>query len=518
MSLPCLLSCLLGACTAEPPGGVRVVSPPELQLLEAVPLARLLTVAGDVPTTLVVEASSETEHLQITWPEPALAHEVPLLGLKPDRTWLVTVWLLDGRRRTLAGRLQVVTDPLPAHFPHLDVLAHDRARAEPGYRLADVKFEAAGPDLVVAFDVRDLEVAWIHVGPPAYNDLRRTPRGTLIGFHTEPVEIDLLGRPIRRWTASPSLPHDRLLLAEAPHHELFPLGDGSFLTLEVERHRSEAYPSRYGEPLVLDQAADLLSAAVVRFLDDGTVVSRWSLASLLDDGRIGFDALRPEPGGLDWLHANAVIPHPDGGVVVSLRHQDALIRLDHQGSLAWILGDPAGWGPGLAPLLLERSGDWPWFYHPHAPTWLDDDTLLLFDNHNDGHTPYDGPPDPGWHSRVIALQIDEATQTVRQLWAYHPEGPELQSDALGDADPLPITGNVLADFGFITAEGGQPNHEHDRAPRTVRLIEFDPDAPSPPVLDLDLWNPASAPGVKTFRAEAIPSLYPDDVEVISTLR
>lgn len=500
-----MIALVWAGCSGTP----SIVEPVSLRAFEDVPLARLLSVATEAPHQLSVRATAEDQGFEVTWPQAREAHEVPLLGLKPGRTWEIEVWL-DGRR---VDTQTVDTDPMPPDFAVIDVLAHEPDLLEPGYRLATVRrVTETGRHFLVAFDVEDLEVAWYTTTPAVFGDVRRTSRGTLIGLRPTPEETDLLMRTLRRWTPEPALPNDVPLPVAGAHHELYPLSDGSMLTLSRQAHTSEAYPSSLEAPEVRDQSAVLMSSQVVRFDRDGALLASHPLADVLDDGRISMSSLDRDDNdfGYDWLHANAVIPTPDGGTVVSVRHQDAIVKLDGQGELVWILGDPSGWSPELVPYLLEAQGELEWPYHPHAPAFDADGALVLFDNHNFGHTPYTEPPEEPWSSRVVAYEIDEQAMTVRQAWSWRPTGPGLQSPRMGDADPLPHTGNILANFGWI--EEGPVGT--DGRPQSVwmRLVELDP-ASGEAWLDLGLRSPddGGPPGVRSYRSESIPSLYADDV-------
>lgn len=62
---------------------------------------------------------------------------------------------------------------------------------------------------------------------------------------------------------------------------------------------------------------------------------------------------------MDWCHANAVSHDPrDDSLLVSLRHQDCIIKIDRRsGDLVWILGDPGNWRAPWSDSLLRPVGD-----------------------------------------------------------------------------------------------------------------------------------------------------------------
>lgn len=485
------------------------MSGPELRSFETTPLAHLLSVTTRDATTLRVRATAADQGFEVAWPGARSDHRVPVLGLKPGRVWEIQALVDD----VVVGEWEVQTPLLPADFPCTETVAHEPDLVEPGYRLVTARrLTDEGTHFLVAYDVRDLEVAWYTTASPHFGDVRRTARGTLLGLRPVPEETDFLMRTVRRWTQEPALPNDVPFPASGAHHELFPLADGTMLTLNRMSHTSEAYPSSLDQPEVLDQSAVLMSSRVVHFDRDGGLLAELPLGDVLDDARVSMSSLDRDGNdfGYDWLHTNGVIPTDDGGMVISVRHQDALIKLDAEGALVWILGDPAGWSGDLRPFLLEPVGELQWPYHPHAPAWDADGRLVVFDNHNFGHTPYTEPPAEPWSSRVVAFEIDETAGTVSQSWSFDPGG--LQSPRMGDADPLPLTGNVLANFGWI--EEGPRGVDGRPESVSMRLIELDP-ATGTAALDLWLRAPddGGPPGVRSYRSEALPSLYGDDVVV-----
>jgi arylsulfate sulfotransferase len=194
-------------------------------------------------------------------------------------------------------------------------------------------------------------------------------------------------------------------------------------------------------------------------------------------------------------------------VVVSLRHQDAVIKLDRTtGRLIWILGDPAGWRPPWSRALLQPEGNITWPYHQHAPEWTPQHTLLMFDNGNFRHRPFDGKPDNSY-SRAVEFAIDEVRHTVKEVWSYDSDyGVPFFSGALGDADFLPETGNVLITDGFRVTPG-QP------ADRWGRIIEVTHTKTPQRVFELIVRDRFQPPlnGWRIYRSERLPTLYPPEI-------
>jgi arylsulfate sulfotransferase len=114
----------------------------------------------------------------------------------------------------------------------------------------------------------------------------------------------------------------------------------------------------------------------------------------------------PRLPAVDWLHVNAVSWSPaDGNLVLSLRHQDWVIKIDYQG----------GEGDGHVIWRLGQGGDFtvsstdpsPWFSHQHNAHYIDDTTLVLFDNGNTRRA-----SDPNADSRGQVWTLDEQTMTA----------------------------------------------------------------------------------------------------------
>jgi hypothetical protein len=187
-------------------------------------------------------------------------------------------------------------------------------------------------------------------------------------------------------------------------------------------------------------------------LDEGLqVVWTWDAFDHLDVnrgpvlGELCAGAPCPLPGAVDWLHENAVSWSPkDGNLLISVRHQDWVIKIDYEdgtgdGHVIWRLGQ----GGDFAVNSFDPS---PWFSHQHYPHYLDESTLVLFDN---GNTRQAG--DPNAHSRGQVWKLDEDAMTATlefnvDLGNY--------SGELGTAERM-SNGNYVFDSGSQAAPSGQ---------------------------------------------------------------
>jgi hypothetical protein len=84
----------------------------------------------------------------------------------------------------------------------------------------------------------------------------------------------------------------------------------------------------------------------------------------------------------DWTHMNAITLHPDGSLLVSVRNQDWIIKIDYANgsgtsNILWRLGHDGNFQLNPA----ANGGSFPWFSHEHSIEIIGND-LATFDNGN----------------------------------------------------------------------------------------------------------------------------------------
>ncbi len=135
---------LLGSSSAC---SVTVTSGPTLTLNPNgnTPLAGVIHLNTDLPARVTLKVSDGKESRTIEFAEFKTDFSLPLLGLKPDKTYTIDVRLTDqnNQQMTLAPALKAVTDPLPDDFPDIKVLVSKPALMEPGYTMM-ARFIRAG--------------------------------------------------------------------------------------------------------------------------------------------------------------------------------------------------------------------------------------------------------------------------------------------------------------------------------------------------------------------------------------
>jgi hypothetical protein len=530
-----LLVCAATACAGGAPAlvGEVVVSTPH----ESAPLSRLLAFDTDRPAVALVSVSGgDREWTVSTGETPQTSHELPIVGLRADTEYTLSVALRDesASASTPISTTGFATAPLPAEdFPPLRINVSDPQRMEPGMTLFSViRWIPNAEDLengwLIIVD-EEGEVVWYHRAPHRIVDVRRTARGTILyQYNHGIVEIDMLGNEISHWYASglwDAPPNDPVLTVETDvfHHQAIELPSGDILTLGTEAREYDNYPTSISDPDAPRETTHLIGDVAVQFRRDGSIVREWKLLDVLDPYRLSYDSLGGfwnregygfiESGTRDWSHGNGVIPDPrDDGIIVTLRHQDAAVKIDRDGGLVWILGDPAGWSETFQPYLLQPVGELEWPYHLHGPQITPDGNLMLFDNGNFRALPPAEPvPHAENYSRAVEYAIDEDAMTVRQVWAYGGPGSEMfYTPFLGDADRLPITGNVLiTDGGRLVNADGVPTNNVVAARKWARLLEVTGGESPETVFELIIdhgEDVSEIAGWSVFQADRIPSL------------
>jgi hypothetical protein len=167
------------------------------------------------------------------------------------------------------------------------------------------------------------------------------------------------------------------------------------------------------------------------------VVWVWNAFDWLDTSRL--PPLGEGPG--DWTHANSISYSPeDGDLLVSLRAQDWVLKIDYangtgDGHIVWRLGAGGDFAVVAPPSVVS-----PWFSHQHDAVYVNDNTIVLFDDGN-GRAAVDPNADSRGQEWILNEQTMTATLVVNaDLGNYSP--------ALGSAQMLP-NGNLAFTSGII---------------------------------------------------------------------
>jgi hypothetical protein len=128
----------------------------------------------------------------------------------------------------------------------------------------------------------------------------------------------------------------------------------------------------------------------------------------------------------DWTHANALVySQDDGNLLISLRHQSWILKLDYQngngsGDVIWKLGYQGDF-------TLSSGSISDWFFAQHDANIASTNTtgdfeLAMFDNGNgrpdSSGAPCGGAMPPVCYSTAAIFQVNETTRTATRGWSY----------------------------------------------------------------------------------------------------
>ena len=146
--------------------------------------------------------------------------------------------------------------------------------------------------------------------------------------------------------------------------------------------------------------------------------------------------------GRNWAHVNSVDYDPtDDSIIISSRHQSAIIKIGRDKKVKWILGAPRGWkgefaGKVLKPVdhqgkpisctdaTCEGGFDWTWIQHTafriDAKSKPGVVYLTAFDNGDARGMEQPALPEMKY-SRAVVYKVDEKAGTVQQVWTFGEE-------------------------------------------------------------------------------------------------
>jgi len=390
------------------------------------------------------------------------------------------VRVIEGESYTPGSIHSFQTNPLPEGFPSIQVHISEPGMMAPGITFFNVIFGNEFVDPYIIAVNASGEVIWyleliIH-------ELDRMANGNLLicGSPDFVAEMDMLGNIIRQVLntdiGEPSI-----------HHDCTELPNGNIVTMSMELRNIGPYPPD-------DEFFDVVGDVIVEFNWDLDIINRFSLHDSLDPFRVlpGFDdAFYDAIFGVptkDWTHGNAVIHDPnDDTFIVSLRHQDLVVKYTKKGEMVWAIGEdhPDTTGDDDWPFItLIGPGTYP--NHQHAPEFTKYGDLILYDNGNSSSV-----------SRPVIYRIDEGNLTMTQEWEYIDplENPPHFAPFVGDADYLENDNVLIGHMAELDSKG--ENY--------ILIIEVS-SISNEKVFELEVSHPLTR--LFGYRAERMPSLYP----------
>jgi hypothetical protein len=480
----------------------------------AVPQAAILSYETDVPATAEVTVSGGDEEWTLSIASSTDVTK-PIVGLKPDTEYEVTLSVTAGANVLTAGPLTWTSPPLPDDFPPLATTISDPESMEPGMTMFTVRDGWSMIQAPLIIVDHEGVVRWYFNDPEnkVQEDFSRLANGNFF-FGRDFCnlrEVDILGNGVRAWHAANYPRNCTTTEGSIPvpvvdfHHESAELASGNILVLSTETRTVEGFPTSEEDPEAETETAEVMGSVIVEFTPSGEIVKEISLMDLLDPTRIGRDSLDTSwpmnhlPMGeraRDWDHSNAVIyDEASDSYLASLRHQDAVVKINKTDeTLTWILGTPSNWDAPWSDKLLAPKGELTWPFHQHAVE-INALGIGMYDNGNYRAAAYE-PIDPEQteYSRAVIYAVDESAMTVSEVWSFgSPSGEDtFFSPGMGDADLQPSTGNML----FVNS---QILTEDERT--YAEIVEVTPDGTR--VFDLTIESPQLNSVYAVYRVERI---------------
>jgi hypothetical protein len=264
------------------------------------------------------------------------------------------------------------------------------------------------------------------------------------------------------------------------HHDVLALPNGHWIALA---QIAKSFTDLAGYPGTTNVVGD----AVIDIDLDGNVVWAWSAFDHLDINR------HPYFGLPDWTHSNALVYTADGNLLVSMRHQSWILKLDYangtgSGDVLWRLGEEGNF-------TLVGADSSQWFYAQHYPNILSVNgstiTLAVYDN-GDFRIGAGGvqctvvPPPSNCYSRAAIFELDEGAMLANLVWQHLPGFFSFWGGSI----------DVLSNGDVEFASSAAPS------PLAAQINEVTP-TDNPQVV----WQ-MNTTGASAYRAYRIPSLYP----------
>ncbi|EEC4842689.1 aryl-sulfate sulfotransferase [Campylobacter lari] len=192
----------------------------------------------------------------------------------------------------------------------------------------------------------------------------------------------------------------------------------------------------------LDQGAVCLNVDVSKA---GKTLSNEELAKM-DTSEI-FGDIAGTGVGRNWAHVNSVDYDPsDDSIIISSRHQSAIIKIGRDKKVKWILGAHKGWGEKYKKALLQpidkngkniiceddyskcpgyknKEGGFDFTWTQHTAFRIDEKSnkryiyITAFDN-GDARAITQPAFTSMKYSRAVVYKIDQKNKTVEQVWEY----------------------------------------------------------------------------------------------------
>lgn len=219
---------------------------------------------------------------------------------------------------------------------------------------------------------------------------------------------------------------------------------------------------------VLDQGAVCLN---IDSSQSGKTLSEEELHKL--DSSDKFGDIVGSGAGRNWAHVNSVVYDPlDDSIIISSRHQSAMIKIGRDKKVKWIVGSHEGWKDEFKSALLQpvdsqgnkivceqeyskcpgyanKDGGFDWTWTQHTAFKIDSkstaDILYLSAFDNGDSRGMEQPAFPtDKYSRAVIYKIDQKNKTIEQIWEYGKNrGNAWYSPVTSITEFIPKTNSVM---------------------------------------------------------------------------
>ena len=364
-------------------------------------------------------------------------HIVPIYGLYNNDTTEVVITLEDGT----SSSFEVTTEDINVDYGTIQT----KMKTETNYDYENLTFICSTMGSLYAVDAAgDIRFYTTMGGSLGVHQLENghllMPASYVLktSYYKEGmIETDLLGKIYREF-----------MVPGGQHHDFVELPDGNLLIASDSPDFSTV------EDYVVE--LDRQTGEVVWELDMKDLMGseEGQSASMDSDGS----------EESDWFHNNGLAYDAQNDLVLlSARHKDAIVAVKkEEKSIAWILGDPTGWGEEYQSYFFTPEGeDFEWFYAQHNVSILDNGDIALFDNGTARVKRGDDDRVSGddVYSRAVVYNIDTENMTVSQESEYGKErGADWYSDWISGVVSLDGTKDHL----WITAGSHLHSDEENR--------------------------------------------------------
>ena len=365
-------------------------------------------------------------------------HIVPIYGLYNNDTTEVVITLEDGT----SSSFEVTTEDINVDYGTIQT----KMKTETNYDYETLTFICSTMGSLYAVDAAgDIRFYTTMGGSLGVHQLENghllMPASYVLktSYYKEGmIETDLLGKIYREF-----------MVPGGQHHDFVELPDGNLLIASDSPDFSTV------EDYVVE--LDRQTGEVVWELDMKDLMGseEGQSASMDSDGS----------EESDWFHNNGLAYDAQNDLVLlSARHKDAIVAVKkEEKSIAWILGDPTGWGEEYQSYFFTPEGeDFEWFYAQHNVSILDNGDIALFDNGTARVKRVDGDDRVSGddvYSRAVVYNIDTENMTVSQESEY---GKERGADWYADWISGVVSLDGTKDHLWITAGSHLHSDEENR--------------------------------------------------------